>query len=42
MTDRAALARLPVLRKSDLLARQQQKPPFGGFAVTPPGKASGS
>lgn len=29
---RAALARLPVLRKADLLERQQRDPPFGGFA----------
>jgi phenylacetate-CoA ligase len=36
---RAALARLPVLRKSDLSALQQASPPFGGFNVTPPGKA---
>jgi phenylacetate-coenzyme A ligase PaaK-like adenylate-forming protein len=38
VTSRAALAKLPVLRKSDLLALQKQSPPFGGFAVTPPGK----
>ncbi|MHA7776376.1 phenylacetate--CoA ligase family protein [Roseibium sp. M-1] len=31
VTDRAALARLPVLRKSDLLEKQRAKPPFGGF-----------
>ena len=31
VTDRAALARLPVLRKSELLAKQKAKPPFGGF-----------
>jgi len=37
VTSRAALAKLPVLRKSDLLALQKQSPPFGGFAVTPPG-----
>jgi phenylacetate-CoA ligase len=35
VTSRAALARLPVLRKSDLLRLQQEHPPFGGFAVTP-------
>jgi phenylacetate-CoA ligase len=28
---RAALARLPVLRKSDLVGLQRQSPPFGGF-----------
>jgi phenylacetate-CoA ligase len=39
VTSRAALARLPVLRKSDLGALQQAAPPFGGFNVTPPGKA---
>jgi phenylacetate-CoA ligase len=36
---RVALAALPVLRKSDLLTLQQEHPPFGGFAVLPPGKA---
>jgi len=39
VTSRAALARLPVLRKSDLPALQKESPPFGGFNVTPPGKA---
>jgi phenylacetate-CoA ligase len=39
VTSRAALAKLPVLRKSDLPALQKQTPPFGGFNVTPPGKA---
>src|SRR5699024_897540 len=29
----AALAGLPVLRKSDLIARQQQHPPFGGLTA---------
>jgi phenylacetate-CoA ligase len=38
VTSRAALAALPVLRKSDLLARQKTQPPFGGFNVTAPGK----
>ena len=38
VTSRAALAALPVLRKSDLLARQKMRPPFGGFNVTAPGK----
>jgi phenylacetate-CoA ligase len=38
VTSRAALAKLPVLRKSDLLGLQKQSPPFGGFAVTPPGE----
>jgi phenylacetate-coenzyme A ligase PaaK-like adenylate-forming protein len=35
---RAALAALPVLRKSDLKDRQQERPPFGGFAVAAPGQ----
>jgi phenylacetate-CoA ligase len=39
VTSRAALAKLPVLRKSDLAALQKDAPPFGGFNVTPPGKA---
>src|SRR5580704_549191 len=34
-----ALARLPILRKADLVALQREHPPFGGFNVTPPGKA---
>ena len=32
---RAALARLPVLRKSELPARQKAEPPFGGFIADP-------
>jgi phenylacetate-CoA ligase len=32
---RAALARLPVLRKSELPARQKATPPFGGFVAEP-------
>ena len=39
VTSRVALATLPILRKSELLARQKEAPPFGGFNVTPPGKA---
>jgi len=39
VTSRAALAKLPVLRKSDLAALQKEHPPFGGFNVTPAGKA---
>ena len=35
---RAALAKLPVLRKSDLVVLQREAPPFGGFNVTPPGQ----
>ncbi|MEM1344420.1 MAG: AMP-binding protein [Pseudomonadota bacterium] len=33
LTDRAALARLPVLRKADLTERQRQDPPFGGLTT---------
>ena len=36
---RAALAKLPLLRKSELPALQQADPPFGGFNVVPPGRA---
>ena len=39
VTSRAALAKLPVLRKSDISALQKENPPFGGLNVTPPGKA---
>lgn len=39
VNSRAALAKLPVLRKSDIAALQKENPPFGGLAVTPPGKA---
>lgn len=35
LVDRAALARLPVLRKADLMAAQAAHPPFGGFAAAP-------
>src|SRR5262245_30367664 len=38
VTSRAALARLPLLRKSDLVALQKARPPFGGFNVTPVGQ----
>lgn len=31
VTDREALAKLPVLRKSELFQHQKAKPPFGGF-----------
>ena len=34
VTDAAALARLPVLRKSDLVAAQAAQPPFGGLSAT--------
>ncbi len=33
VTSREALARLPVIRKSELLERQKQARPFGGFAA---------
>jgi phenylacetate-CoA ligase len=39
VTHRAALAKLPLLRKSSLLGLQKETPPFGGFNVTPPGRA---
>jgi phenylacetate-CoA ligase len=39
VNSRAALAKLPLLRKVDLAALQKDDPPFGGFAVTPPEKA---
>ena len=38
VNSRSALARLPVLRKTELAALQKEFPPFGGFNVTPPGK----
>lgn len=37
VTSRAALAALPVTRKSDLPEAQAEAPPFGGFAATAPG-----
>jgi phenylacetate-CoA ligase len=39
VTSRAALAKLPVLHKSDIAVLQKDNPPFGGLNVTPPGKA---
>src|SRR5258708_27176279 len=36
VTSRAALARLPVLRKSDLPALHKASPPFGGLVTRPP------
>ena len=39
VTSRAALAKLPVLRKSDLIALQKETPPFGGYNAVAPGKA---
>ena len=38
VTSRAELAKLPVLRKSELAERQKERPPFGGFNVTAPGR----
>jgi phenylacetate-CoA ligase len=38
--DRAALALLPVLRKSELIARQAETMPFGGLAAVAPGTMS--
>jgi phenylacetate-CoA ligase len=35
ITDRRALAQLPVTRKSDLIELQRRDPPFGGFAAVP-------
>jgi len=37
VTSRAALARLPVTRKSNLIALQAKAPPFGGLAAIAPG-----
>ncbi|MDH3316625.1 MAG: AMP-binding protein [Gammaproteobacteria bacterium] len=36
---REALAKLPVLRKSELVERQKSDPPFGGLAAISPAKA---
>ena len=38
--DRAALARLPVLHKSDLTRLQRESLPFGGLATVAPGEVS--
>jgi phenylacetate-CoA ligase len=38
IVDRAALARLPVLRKGDLIELQKASLPFGGFTATPTGE----
>jgi phenylacetate-CoA ligase len=35
LRDRAALARLPLTRKSALIEEQRRDPPFGGFAAVP-------
>ena len=39
VTSRAALAKLPVLRKSDIAALQKENPPFGGLNATPANRA---
>lgn len=39
VTSRETLAKVPVMRKSDIVALQKENPPFGGLNVTPPGKA---
>ena len=39
VTSRAALATLPVMRKTDIAALQKEHPPFGGLNVTAPGRA---
>ncbi len=38
LNSRAALAAVPVLRKSDLKERQQTRPPLGGYALAAPGR----
>src|SRR5262249_50550043 len=38
VTSRAALAKLPLLRKSELAKRQKERPPFGGFNVAATGR----
>jgi len=40
VTDRAALARLPLLRKTELIERQQRQPLFGGLSGTTPPELS--
>ena len=37
---RAALAELPLTRKSALIGLQQQRPPFGGFTTIPASEAA--
>lgn len=37
VTDRAALSRLPVIRKGDLVTLQRAQPPYGGLATRPAG-----
>jgi len=40
ITSRQALAELPLTRKSELIERQRQNPPFGGFTTIATGAAS--
>jgi phenylacetate-CoA ligase len=40
VTSRAALARLPVIRKSEMVDLQKSAPPFGGFAASGSGSAA--
>jgi phenylacetate-coenzyme A ligase PaaK-like adenylate-forming protein len=40
VTDRAALAAVPVTRKADITAQQAEEPPFGGLAAVAPGAAA--
>jgi phenylacetate-CoA ligase len=40
INSRAALAKLPVLRKSERGGLQKESPPFGGFATVSPGQAA--
>jgi phenylacetate-CoA ligase len=37
VTSRTALAKLPIVRKSELIERQKRVPPFGGLAAVKPG-----
>lgn len=39
ITSREALAALPLLRRADLIALQNEKPPFGSFNTVTPGRA---
>lgn len=39
VSSRAALAKIPVLRKSDIAVLQKENPPFGGLNVIAPNKA---
>src|SRR3712207_9573522 len=41
ITSRAALARLPVIRKAELVELQRRQLPFGGLPATPIGRQIG-